>query len=107
MSHRYNFRRTPDKRNVPWQTSASGLRVGNRADVPQFWTLTIATTAVAWRSGASTAGVGTFTATVKDTGCPLPLQGSPYSQTGYILKPIGKPVPTFKNGKPRPPESSD
>ena len=33
-------------------------------------------------------------------------EDSPYMKTGYVLRPIGKPVPTFNNGRPRPPEGS-
>ena len=28
--------------------------------------------------------------------------GSPYINGGYVLKPIGKPVPKYKNGRPKP-----
>lgn len=33
-------------------------------------------------------------------------EDSPYLKTGYILRPVGKPVPIYRNGKPRPPEPS-
>ena len=28
---------------------------------------------------------------------------SPYQRSGYILQPIGQPIPRYKNGQPRPP----
>ena len=31
---------------------------------------------------------------------------SPYHRPGYTLRPIGKTVPTYKNGRPRPPEGA-
>jgi hypothetical protein len=33
------------------------------------------------------------------------LKASPYVKAGYVLNPIGKPVPTFKNGRVRPLDS--
>ena len=32
---------------------------------------------------------------------------SPYIKTGYLLKPIGMPVPTFKNGRLKPLDSGN
>jgi len=30
--------------------------------------------------------------------------GSLYNETGYILRPVGKPIPRYKKGKPKPPD---
>lgn len=32
------------------------------------------------------------------------VEDSPYIKTGYVLKPIGRPVPTYKNERPKPPD---
>ena len=122
MSPRYEPRRIADNSGVPWRTTPGGLRVVDLADVTpkpeepvddldaKGYPILDAYVAnesqwaiwcrycCCWHYHGKSAGHRAEHCHKED---------SPYMKTGYILRPIGKPIPRYKNGKPRPLEQED
>ena len=98
-------KRQPNNNAVPWKSSPGGLQVVDMADVPPIldaydrpdghglavWSMYCRKWHVHGHGGG-------------DRAAHCHVEDSPYIKSGYVLRPIGKPVPTFKNGKYKPPE---
>ena len=120
MNRRYNPQRIADNSGIPWRTTPEGLRVVDMPDVPSK--------AKEPEEERDAKGYPNLDAYKRPAGCGLSIrcrfclrwhyhghgaghrlahchrEDSPYHRSGYKLKPIGKPIPKYKNGKSRPPE---
>ena len=122
MNRRYKPRRIADNSGVPWTITSGGLRTVNLADVTpksketgdeidaQGFPILDAYDRLdgyglaVWCRYCRKWHVHGHGSGHRVEHCHI--EDSPYRKTGYILRPIWKPVPTFKNGNPKPPEGA-
>ena len=104
MNPRYKPRRQVENAKLPWKKTPGGLRVIELADVPPVldaydradgnglavWCLFCQ----CWYWHGHGAGRRIAHCHIKE---------SSYLRSGYTLRAIDRPVPTFKNGRPQPP----